>query len=151
MKSVYTPQHLAELIARIDTLSPESRRRWGRMTVHQAVCHLNDFLKASLGDRPLAQRPVGLSRRILSFIAFTLPLPWPKGLPTSPEVDAERGGTPPATFEVDVRELKALLERFARTEGKGLGPHYAWGEMGRGAWGRYGYRHVDHHLRQFGA
>jgi hypothetical protein len=83
-------------------------------------------------------------------MAFTLPLPWPKGVPTSPGVDAEKDGTRPAEFASDVADLKALVDRFAETDGA-LEPHYVWGAMSRGMWGRYAYRHLDHHLRQFDA
>ena len=150
MSNIFRPARLAELEDRLDQLRPDAARRWGRMTPHQAVCHLSDSFKACLGDRPLTARPPDLQRRIMRFTAFTLPLPWPKGVPTSPKVDAEKAGTPPGDFDADVAELKELLRRFAETDGA-LSPHYAWGDMSRGMWGRYGYRHVDHHLRQFGA
>jgi hypothetical protein len=102
-------------------------------------------------DRPLDNVPMDWKRRIQRFGAFTLPIAWPKGVPTSPRVDAEKEGTPPGDFDADVAELKKLLRRFVETEGRTLEPHYVWGRMSRGEWGRYGYRHVDHHLRQFGA
>lgn len=86
----------------------------------------------------------------MRFVAFTLPVPWPKGVPTSPEVNAEKTGTPPGEFEKDVAELRDLVKRFVETDGRTLEPHYAWGRMSRREWGRYGYRHLDHHLQQFG-
>lgn len=87
----------------------------------------------------------------MRFVAFTVPMQWPRGVPTSAAVDAEKEGTPPGDFDVDVAELERLLERFVGTDGRTLPPHYVWGDMSRGEWGRYAYRHVDHHLRQFGA
>ena len=144
------PRH-AELLSRLDALSTESERKWGRMTPHQAVCHLSDSFKAILHDRPLVLRPPDLRRRVVRFVAFTSPVPWPKGVQTSAKVDAEKGGTPPGDFETDVAELKELLARYVASDGRTLEPHYVWGAMSRGEWGRYGYRHVDHHLRQFGA
>jgi hypothetical protein len=149
VKSIFSPSDHEELQRRIDALTPESRRRWGRMTPHQAVCHLNDFAKAILGDRPIPPRQVGARLRLVRFIAFTSPLPWPKGVRTSPEINAEMGGTRPAEFAADVAELKALLARYAAMDVQSL-DHYSWGRMSRGVLGRYGYRHVDHHLRQFG-
>ena len=150
MSDIFRPGRLDELVERLHRLHPDAEGAWGRMSPHQAVCHLSDSFKACLGDRPLTARPVNLSRRIMRFTAFTLPLPWPKGVPTSAKVDAEKGGTPPGDFDTDVEELEELMRRFAATNGA-LSPHYVWGDMSRGMWGRYGYRHVDHHLRQFGA
>lgn len=149
MRSIFDPARHEELLCRLNGLTPNSARRWGRMTPHQAVCHLADSFRAILGDRPLPPKRVGLKRRLMRFMAFTSPLPWPKGVATSAEVDAEKGGTPPVEFEGDVEELRSLMRRFVASDGRALAPHYAWGAMSRGEWGRYGYRHVDHHLRQF--
>ena len=150
MPSIFRSDRQHELLARLRKLSPESHRKWGRMTPQQAVCHLADSFRGVLGDRVVAPTVVGLRRRLIRFVAFTLPLPWPKGVPTSPEIDAEKGGTAPGDFEADVAQLESLLGRFVETDGRTLPPHYAWGAMSRGVWGRYGYRHVDHHLKQFG-
>ena len=151
MRNVFRQRYTDELLARLDTLRPDSARHWGRMNAHQAVCHLNDSLKAVFGDRPLQSRPLTLRKRLVRFVAFTVPLRWPHGFRTSAELDAEQGGTRPEVFERDVAELKNLLHRFVATRGEGLVPHYAWGQLSRGEWGRYVYRHLDHHLRQFGA
>lgn len=150
MSNVFHSEAHADLVDRLRSLSDDAPRRWGRMTAHQAVCHLADSFKAALGDRPLTVRPPTLRRRVQRVLAFTLPVPWPKGVPTTPEVDAEKGGTPPADFETDVAELESLLERFVATRGR-IEPHYVWGDLSPSEWGRYAYRHVDHHLRQFGA
>ncbi len=150
MSNLFKPRKHAELLARLDTLRPDSARQWGRMTPNQAVCHLSDSFKAILHDRPLPAKKGGVKRMMQRFFAFTLPLPWPKGVMTSPEVDAEKGGTPPEGFGEDVEELKQLMQRFVDSDGRSLEPHYVWGDLTRGEWGRYGYRHVDHHLRQFG-
>jgi hypothetical protein len=120
------------------------------MTAHQAVCHLSDSLKAAMGSRPIKPRPVTLLRRVVRVLAFSTPMPWPHGVRTSKEVDAEKGGTRPKSFERDRAELLALLQRFAATGGAGLAPHYAWGDLSRGEWGLYVYRHTHHPLRQFG-
>jgi len=151
MSNVFKPGAHAELLERLRALEPTSERAWGRMSPHQAVCHLSDSFKAILHDRPLETVPMDFKRRVMRFTAFTLPLPWPEGVPTSPQVDAEKGGTPPGDFAGDVQELVELLERFVASDGRSLEPHYVWGDMSRGEWGRCGYRHMDHHLRQFGA
>lgn len=151
MSNLFRTDRHAELVRRLDALRPTAERQWGRMTPHQAVCHLSDSFKAILHDRPLAVHRLTFKRRVQRLAAFTLPIPWPKGVPTSPEVDAEKDGSRPGDFDADVAELKALLTRFVASDGRTLEPHYVWGDMSRGEWGRYGYRHVDHHLRQFGA
>ncbi|MEM7417325.1 MAG: DUF1569 domain-containing protein [Gemmatimonadota bacterium] len=144
-----SPTH-AELIRRLEDLSPDHTRQWGRMTPHQAVCHLADSFRAILGDRPLRSRDPDITRFLMRVYAFTLPIPWPKGVPTSAAVDAERDGTRPGDFDRDVAELTELIRRFVATDGRTLAPHYAWGTLTRGEWGRYAFRHIDHHFSQFG-
>ena len=124
MSDIFRSERLEGLLERLYRLDPGAERQWGRMTAHQAVCHLSDSFKACLGDRPLPVRPPDLQRRIMRFTAFTLPLPWPKGVPTSAKVDAEKEGTQPGDFPADVAELAELMRRFAATNGD-LPPHYA--------------------------
>jgi hypothetical protein len=150
VRSIFHASDLQELRRRLAALTPQSDRRWGRMNARQAVCHLNDWFKALLGERPIPGKAPGLGIKVLRFIAFSTPVPWLRGFPTSPMQDQEKHGTPPAEFAADVAELDALMVRFAATKGEGLLPHNRWGGMSRGMWGRYGYRHVNHHLRQFG-
>jgi len=150
LKTVFDPAQRERLLARIDRLEAGSPRQWGRMTPHQAVCHLSDALRATLGERTGPARRETMQRRVVRFVAFTLPFRWPHGVRTAPELDQQRDGTPPVDFERDRAELKALLERVAATDGAGLRPHHLWGPMRPGEVGRYAYRHADHHLRQFG-
>ena len=151
LRTILDDRDTRALFARLDRLEPARPGLWGRMSAHQAVCHLNDSLKATLGDRPIAPHRVGLKRKVIRFVGFTLPFHWPKGrVPTSPETDQMRGGTPPTVFSDDVAELKSLIERV-RASGGRLPRHYAWGQLSPAVMGRYVFRHVDHHLRQFGA
>jgi hypothetical protein len=86
------------------------------------------------------------------WIALYLPVPWPAGtLKTRPEVDQEVAGTRPGDFAADVAALEALVEILAaRTVCVDGHPHPVFGRMSEAAWLRWGYLHMDHHLRQFG-
>lgn len=150
MRSLFNPSDHEYLRQRLGLLTPTARRRWGRMSSHQAVCHLCDWFRGVLGDRPIPGTPPSWRVRIVRFLAFTTPLPWPRGFRTAPEQDQEKGGTPPEEFASDVAALEALMAQFAEHRGEGLTPHWRWGQMPRAMWGRYGYRHIDHHFRQFG-
>ena len=151
MPDLFDARHRAELLRRIDTLAPDVPGRWGRMNVHQAVCHMADAFRMSSGDRPLPDQSNLLLRTVIRFVALHTPLPWPKGSPTAPGLNQQREGTPPGDFARDVAALKALVEAFAATGGKGLHPHIAFGALSPREWGRWAWRHTDHHLRQFGA
>ena len=106
-----------------------------------------------MGLRPIAPADTWTSRHVLRLAALRLPLPWPKGVPTRPEVDQLKGGTPPAEFVKDVATLRALVTRFAAAPGNrdfSFAAHPAFGRLSEWEWMRWGYLHPDHHLRQFG-
>lgn len=87
----------------------------------------------------------------MKLVALSLPLPWPHGLSTRPAVDQEKGGTPPSEFRQDLHELQLVTERFvAQLQMVAQRPHYLFGSLTPTEWARWGYRHIDHHLRQFG-
>lgn len=148
----------ARLDARLARVTPESDRRWGRMTAPQMVCHLTDAFRGALGERAPAAGSAGpprraplLGRTVVKWAALYLPVPWPHGLRTAAAADAERGGTRPGEFADDVAALRAACERFWRgLPAVARRPHFLFGPLTEAEWARWGYRHVDHHLRQFG-
>jgi hypothetical protein len=148
--SIFDPGVRATLDARLRALRMDSARRWGRMTPHQAVCHMSDVFKMALGDKPVAPAPAPLGR-VKRYVALHLPIKWPRGIKTMPEVEQGCGGTTPLEFERDRAELLSLAARFAAsTEAQRITTHPIFGPMTTAEWGRWGYRHMDHHLRQFG-
>lgn len=141
----------ADLEARVHRLRPDSVRRWGRMTPHQAICHMSDALRMALNERPVAPMGGPLAP-LIRFVALSLPVRWPQGrIKTVPEVEQGLGGTPPGDFERDRTELLELMTRFCATPPDGFCPtHPIFGPMTMDRWTRWGYLHLDHHLRQFG-
>jgi hypothetical protein len=151
MKRSLTNQYeRVALVARLKRLTPESPRQWGRMTPHQAICHLSDSFRGLMGVTSVGSFSTILSRTLVKWIALRLPLKWPPGIKTPPEVDQEIGGTKPVEFGRDRRELEALMERFAQSKSQGLQPHPFFGRLSDEEWQRWAYLHMDHHLRQFG-
>jgi len=150
MKSVHHPDDRAELLRRLRTLTPQAARRWGRMTPHQMVCHLSDAWRISLGER--ASTPAGnvATRTVAKWLVLYTAMPIPKGVTTSPELDQEGGGTSPSEFAADVETLASLIERSAQPNTPEPNPHPAFGQLTRSQWARFNYRHMNHHLRQFG-
>ncbi len=150
MKSLFQREVLQDVKDRLGALRPDSDARWGRMSAHQAVCHLADAFRLVLGERPTDMRGNLPSRTVIRFVALTLPVAWPRNVPTAPEADQERGGTAPSEFQADMNELEVLIGRFVAAAGRDMGTHPIFGDLTRGEWGRWGYRHTDHHLTQFG-
>ena len=144
------PQQRAAIAARLQRLAPDSPRQWGRMTPHQAVCHLSDSFRSMMTPRPITSIATPFSRIVMKWVALNAPMKWPHGIKTMPEVDQEIGGTRPLEFARDKHELETLMEQFA-TRTDGFQAHPMFGRMTTAEWHRWGWLHMDHHLRQFGA
>ena len=150
MKTLSNPAAKAELLRRLASIDPESPRRWGTMTVIEMLCHCGDALRVSMGDRQ--SQPIGnwFSRMVVKPAALWIPRPWPQGVPTVPECDASRSGTQPTELDTHLRELRDLIERFTQQpRDYPLQAHPMFGKMNEKEWMRWGYLHLDHHLRQF--
>lgn len=142
----------AELLRRLATIRPETPRRWGRMAAPQMICHLSDAFRMATGERTVTARGNPLARPLIKVIALYLPLRWPSEIRTVPELDMLTNGRCPGDFAADVAEVAAFIEQLAeRPNVTGWPPHPIFGSMSRRDWLRWGYLHVDHHLRQFGA
>jgi hypothetical protein len=135
------------ILTRLSKLTPEHQRRWGRLTVHHAVTHLADQLRMALGEvKPSV--PHGPFRfAITRYLAIHL-LPWPKGIAKGPP---EAFSTNPTTFADDLSLLNALIKRVSTCSEQARWPHHAkFGQLTGHDWAVLSYRHLNHHLSQFG-
>ena len=148
-KRLNEPSAKAEVVARLRQLEPSTSRLWGKMTAAQMICHLNDSFLGMMGDNPAAI--AGFSFwRLMKGVALYGPK-WPQGVKTRPEFEQGVGGTPPGEFEADMRSLLNTVEKFTGTpRAFEFRPHPMFGPMSEKEWMCWGYRHCDHHLRQFG-
>ena len=122
------------------------------MTAPEMVCHLSDAFRIAMGEIRVPEASTFMSRSVVKWIALYAPLKWPHGTPTPPECDQKKAGTKAADFLEDREKLNHLIERFANAQGRpAWGIHPFFGTMTDRDWLRWGYLHVDHHLRQFGA
>jgi hypothetical protein len=152
MKRLDNAADKAMLLDRLRQITPASQRRWGKMTPHQMICHLNDSFKSVIGEREFhGDKSCLLTRTVVRWLALYAPLKWPHGVPTMPENDQAQGGTPPEDFQRDLDALASMIDRVTRSERDfQWRRHPLFAEMSERDWMRWGYLHVDHHLRQFG-
>lgn len=134
-----------KLIERICKLSPDSRAQWGSFTVERMICHLSDGLANGLGDVTMKSVNMKMFQKFpVKHLVFLLPLP--KGSRTVPEMLA----TSPGDFAVDRERVLRQIERLA-AKPAGAGPeHPFFGWLTNQEWQLLQYKHIDHHLRQFG-
>lgn len=127
----------------------ESAARWGRMTSHEMLCHVTDAFRLALGEKQVTPSGGGIHKTIGRLVALHTPLPLPRGFSALPEIEQGVGGTPPTSFAADQEMAIHALDRFAVNLASGR-VHPLFGPLSKAEWGRWGYIHTDHHLRQFG-
>lgn len=142
------PGAVDALIQRLGKLHDKRPRAWGKMTPHEMVCHVTDAFQVALGERPCARKDTWARRTFVRRIALHTSLPWPKGIPTMPEVDQGRDGTRPVEFAADLARLIAIVRCFNAPDTR-YAAHPMMGPLTREEWLVWGFRHTDHHLRQF--
>lgn len=152
MATISNPDTLDQLLGRLGRLAPDSPGRWGTMNPAEMLCHLGDASDAVLGRRkpPGAAGTNHLPLPVKWLMLYT-PMPFPKGVETRPGVNPRKEGTRPGDFEKDRARVLDGLRSLAVATADGVSPtHFRFGKMSLSAWHHWAYKHVDHHLRQFG-
>ena len=148
MKNLFDKNVYNEITNRINTLIPQSQRQWGKMEVAQMLAHCKEAFKVPLSDKKMPRMFIGL---LLGW-AFKKKLyndePWKRNLPTAPNfiIKDERD------FEKEKQGLTGLINQFHNGGPDNVGrfPHPMFGTFTKEQWGKSMYKHLDHHLMQFG-
>ena len=149
MNSLFDPRDLAAMLARIESLRPDSARHWGKMSVAQMLAHCQQPLRVALGELPLRRSLIGFLFGRMAKKQLLAAKPWKQGMPTAPEFRI----TDAREFAAEQRSLLALVQRFGEAGPAALTklPHPFFGPLSTDEWQALQWRHLDHHLRQFGA
>jgi hypothetical protein len=149
MKNLFETERVIEIKERVALLRPESPRQWGKMNAAQMVAHCAAGMEMPLGDRKLPRILIG---RLIGGVIKPKVLgddePMRRNSPTMKELVMldERD------LEKERTRLLTLIDRFAAAgpEGCTNHPHSFFGRLTPEEWGILVYKHLDHHLRQFG-
>ena len=147
MALLHAPGVKASLRRRLEALRPDSQRQWGTMSVGQMLWHVSETMEAALGRSTLGPQKVPLPRPVLKFIVINLP--WPKGAPT---LEPWKAGEDKYDFAAEHSRCLRLLDELAMKPIDEPWPDSpSLGRMsGRDA-SRLMAKHLNHHLKQFGA
>ncbi len=149
MKNLFEAAKVAEVKERMAELRPDSERQWGTMNAAQAVAHCSAGLEMAMGEirppRMLMGRIIG---RMVKPMALGNDEPMRRNSPTVKDLvmQDERD------LRTERERLCGLIERFAAA-GPGActtHPHSFFGRLTPEEWATLMYKHLDHHLRQFG-
>ena len=149
MKTLFDPAAFEEIVRRLDSLQAGSARQWGKMTVSQMLEHTARVLEMASGKVQRPQLAIGKMIGWAFRKNFLGPEPFRKNAPTGtdyvvrdePDLEASRA------------RVKSLLAEFHVMGEAGCdgNVHRFFGKMSGHEWGVTQYKHLDHHLRQFGA
>ena len=144
MKNVFDPVTRQEIQERLGSLTPETPRLWGSMSIEAMLNHAGRQLLIALGEIEVPPRGGAMSLPGVRWFAINW-MPWPKGVQTAPQLLP----TDPDDLDRERQRLLELIERFVAQRDAGFSAHPLFGALPSGLWGKLAYRHLDHHLRQF--
>jgi hypothetical protein len=146
---MYDPADMQEIKARLAFLQPGQSPLWGSMTAPQAVAHCAKSLEWAVGDRvPPRMFWAGFLGRAIKGKVLGDDAPFRRNSPTSPDLIVKDD----RDLDAERARLLGLIDRFAAQGPAGCtsNPHSFFGPMTAQQWAILTYKHLDHHLRQFG-
>ena len=147
MNSLCEATENTAFVRRIESLDANTAPEWGKMTAPQMLAHCQGPFRVAAGQLRLKRALIG---RIFGKLAkkkfVTSDAPFGHNSPTDPRFvfpDAH-------DFAHEQSELLELLRGFGETGVVTRDPHPFFGPMTEEEWDRLLWKHLDHHLRQFG-
>jgi hypothetical protein len=148
MKNLFEKETIDEVIGRIDRLQPAAQRLWGKMDVAQMMAHCSGALDMASGK--LNPPRMLLGRIIGSFVKpiYTNEKPFSQNNPT----DKKLVVSDTRDFAREQERLRSCVRAFHQGGEAGCTrhPHPFFGALTPAEWSRGMYKHLDHHMRQFG-
>ncbi len=149
MKNIFNKKVTNEVINRIEKLTPTSQPNWGKMSVAEMLAHCCVTYEMVYTNKHT--KPNGVVRMLLK--AFV------KKAVVNETPFAKNGRTAPQFIITDEREFttekKRLIAFIVKTQELG-GTYFdgkeshSFGKLTEQEWNNSFYKHLDHHLTQFG-
>ena len=143
---LHDPSVGASIRKRIQSLSVDSRRLWGKMTIDQMLWHVNVSMREAVGEYTPQLKPLPVPKVVMRWAVINLP--WGRGARTREDMYA----VSTHDFNVQKAECLSLIDRIVSRPLSAEWPKSAsMGSMTGKHWSQLTAKHLDHHLRQFGA
>ena len=149
MKNIFETKETEAVINRINRLSPTTKPKWGKMSADQMLAHCNVAYEMTFEDKH--PKPNGFTKFMLKVFvknAVVGDKPYKKNSRTAPQFiisDAKHF----------VEEKARLIDYINKTQGLGAAHFdgkvsHSFGALTTQEWNNMFYKHLDHHLNQFG-
>lgn len=148
MKTIYRENDKSEILTRINQLTPNAQRQWGKMETAQMFAHCHAALGTAAGLNFPPRLFIGrvlapfMKAKFVSDKVFDKNYPTDKSYVFNSNLD----------FESEKSKVTSLINNFYENGVKKCTthPHSFYGKLTPEQWGIAMYKHFDHHLRQFG-
>jgi hypothetical protein len=138
------------LVERLLRIPEDQQPLWGTMTPVEMMSHCTTAVRMAFGDIPAKVR-MAPWQAFLARLLFIDLFPFPKNSPTAPELNPRKKMKVSADFAAAQKELVDALHRINDApDNHAFAMHPMFRKMNRQQWGKLMYKHMDHHLRQFG-
>ncbi len=147
VKSLFDKATYDEIMQRLNKLSADSPRKWGKMTAAQMLTHCKEAYKVPLTSKKLRRHPLSLIGWMFRSLLYS-DSPYRQSLPTAPNFIV----TDQRDFDKEKAEMLSIVKAFHEKGETGIGDkvHPMFGRLTADQWGKSMWKHLDHHLRQFG-
>jgi hypothetical protein len=146
VKNLFDSAVKQDIIIRINKLTPDSKGLWGKMNVGQMLAHVQVPIGVAEGTNKIKRTFFG---RIVGPLAKPMIYnnkPFKRSLPTDPSfvmLGNEKD------FETEKQNLLGMINNFSETTIVNE-VHPFFGQMTKEQWSIGTWKHLDHHLQQFG-
>jgi|ERR1041385_6711674 hypothetical protein len=148
METLFNQSDCNAIVARLNKLSSNTQHRWGKMDVAQMLTHVHRALRTASGELKLKRSFIGILFGTIAKKKLFSNEPWGHNMPT----DKNFIVTDQRNFEEEKKALLESIHRFQQTGPTGVSkePHPFFGKLTSEEWGRLQWKHLNHHLEQFG-
>lgn len=148
MKTIFDLSHANEILLRIDQLQQDAEPQWGRMNVAQMMAHCSSFQDIAIGKSHSTRSWLGMLVGKFAKPVFYNDKPLPRNMSTIQTIMIEDS----REFEVEKEKLKQNIKSLQSDGSMNCAnrPHPFFGVLTSEEWGKGIYKHLDHHLKQFG-
>lgn len=146
--SLWNTSNQKDLLERLKLLTNSSSRKWGTMDVGQMLRHIDIAYKNAMGELPVPPHPLAVIVSLAPIRKLIIyGIPFQKNLPTAQEYKVNAS----IDFRAANNEFLNTFQRITSfKDTTTFGAHPIFGKLSQDEWGALLFKHLDHHLRQFG-
>lgn len=147
-RNLFNRKSAESIINRAKQLKEDYQPRWGKMNVVEMLLHCNSCNREIL-EKERSHKKTTVKQYLLRILALYIAPGFKKGL-SSEQHHITKGKAVNIDFETALADFIDVINQLCVTQKQLTLTHPAFGNISTHQWGIAAYKHMDHHLRQFG-